>query len=244
MHQYDLRIIDYYQPLIAEALTAWVLSLPVAEAATSAVTLEKSEEGDSIAANLNIGSTPDIGGYLSGMRVDGLTTGQHGAGIQLGTTTPGGVDWDNWTPGDPAAAAQAADGGLEALLEAQDITIRSVSDTLLGQLGNAIANGLAAGSSVDSIAGSISDLVDIQSRSLMIAATETARAQIAGALNTYSINGINQYDIILAAGACAVCSDAADANPHRVNDGQQPPLHPFCRCSAAPSAENNKTPTE
>jgi 8-oxo-dGTP pyrophosphatase MutT (NUDIX family) len=257
MHNYDLQIIDYYQPLLVKALTDWISSLPIGEvAAAHAASFLKSGEGDDIAAGLDDGTGPDMEVALRSMSTAGYLTGSHGGAQQVAQQlgvdsvpsfagTLNDIDWATWTPGDTVAAQAAADGGLESLLNSAGVTIQSVKQTVLGQLGDAIAEGLGRGDSVDSIANSITDLVDIPGRATMIAATETARAQTAGASGTYSDNGVTEWDLVTADGAGPECTDIEDQNPHPMGDeGAKPPLHPFCRCSMAPVAATIITPNE
>jgi hypothetical protein len=54
-------------------------------------------------------------------------------------------------------------------------------------------------------------------------------------MDTYAVNGIEQWDLVLSDGACPECENVASTNPHPVADsGDQPPVHPRCRCSASP----------
>ena len=259
-HEYDLRITDHYQPLIQAALQAWVHRIPVASL-TSAVTKATPEDAAAagaagsaaviaeqvqtqLAAQPGLASMDDLERIIRQVIVDGYLTGGHGAIDQVGAAAVVApdetgkliidTDWSKWTPGNPEAAAQAADGGLRALLDQADVTIKSIVDTSLDQAGNIIADGLAAGHTVDTIAAALGDIAS-DSRAEMIAHTETARAQTAASLDIYQRSGVSEWDLLPAAGACPTCLAVAAANPHPVTDSSDsPPIHPRCRCAASP----------
>jgi SPP1 gp7 family putative phage head morphogenesis protein len=85
--------------------------------------------------------------------------------------------WDNWKPGDVGAARLAAGPGLQQLLQDYGIpTIKSVSDTRMHDLANALAEGFEDGDSADTIATSIEQILTVPQRAQMIAGTELARA--------------------------------------------------------------------
>ena len=258
-HEYDLKITDHYEPLIRAALEAWVKRIRVASfergvvkasqgadaagAGGAAVIAEQVQA--TLAADPALADTADLERIIRQVIVDGYLTGGHGAIDQVGAaavvapdetgrliTT---VNWDAWAPGDTAAAEQAADGGLRALLDQAGVTIKSIVDTSLDQAGNVIADGLARGDTIDTIAHALGDVVASPSRAEMIAHTETARAQSAASLDIYRQSGIAEWDLLPAAGACPVCLAVAAANPHPVTDASDsPPVHPRCRCAASP----------
>lgn len=141
--------------------------------------------------------------------------------------------WDSWTPGSADAAALLDDGGLADLLAQAGITIQDIAGTTLDRLGTLLANGAAAGDSVETISRSLMDLLDDPVRAMTIANTEVARAVSTASLDTYAENGIEQWDWVLSPGACDECEDMESDNPHDLSD-DHPPLHPNCRCAAAP----------
>jgi SPP1 gp7 family putative phage head morphogenesis protein len=124
--------------------------------------------------------------------------------------------------------------GLQALLGQADVQISGFSDTMLTRLGNALAQGLAAGDSTGTISASIQSTFDdvAASQADLIAVTEVARAQTAGTIDAYNDSGIGRFDLITEADACPVCLDVESDNPHDVDDSDaQPPIHPRCRCA-------------
>lgn len=154
-------------------------------------------------------------------------------------------DWGAWTPGDPDAAnlVLGFDGlgaGLQQMLAAQNITIKSLGAGRFDDLAQAIALSLENGDSVDTLARDLRDILDNGSRAQMVAVTELARAVSQASLDTYGRNGIPGKEwLIASSGACAICQDNADAGVIPLDasfpsgdDG--PPGHPRCRCAPGP----------
>ena len=67
--------------------------------------------------------------------------------------------------------------------------------------------------------------------------TELARVQTEAQLRSFEANGIEEYEFIATTNCCPIC-DALDGKHFKVRDlvaGENaPPMHPNCRCSAAP----------
>ena len=198
---------------------------------------------------------PDINDLLDAIRAiyaDGIVTGTGTAAEATGTpvtatlrdllpdSTQGDVDWgkfwDAWTPGDPKAAALLTDGGWSDLLAQADITVKGITDTVLSQMGTALADGVAAGDSVATITASLAQVMgDQASRAELVARTETDRAVSAASIKTYLDAGLGQYEILVSPDACDECADLEDGNPYDLDDDSAvPPIHPACRCSCAP----------
>ena len=196
------------------------------------------------ALEANPGSQADLEETLRGIMVDAYGSGAYAAGQQLpgaATATLAGVsatDWAAWTPGDPAAAALMMNGGLSNLLDDASIRIKGITGSLLDQLGNRIGDGLASGDSVDSLARNVSDIVSDPGRAEMIAHTEMARAATLATLDTYAVNGVGQWDWVVSDDPCPECADQEADNPHQLDDKDQPPLHPRCRCAVSPVVES------
>lgn len=174
---------------------------------------------------------------------DSYLAGVHAADDQLGSAAVitsdldgvlAGMSWDNWEPGYAAAADKVSGAGLSELLDQADITIKGVTQTNLERMGNALAQGLSQGLGPDEISRSIRDLTTTagNSQAQLISVTETARAQSAGTLDTFTDSGIAQFDGIAESDACPICLDWVDENPHDLGD-DVPPLHPRCRCAIA-----------
>lgn len=153
-------------------------------------------------------------------------------------------DWGSWTPGDPDAAnlVLGFDGlgaGLQRMLDARNIQIKSLGNGRFDDLAQAIALSLEKGDSVDTLARDLRDILDNGSRAQMVAVTEIARAVSQASLDTYRANGIPGKEWLITSGACAICQDNADAGVIPLDatfpsgdDG--PPGHPRCRCAPGP----------
>jgi hypothetical protein len=196
----------------------------------------------------NPASTGELEQVFRDLMFDAFGTGAYAASQQIpgSTTLPGisGTDWAAWQPGDTAAAELTANGGLADLLDGAGIGIKNITGSVLDQLGNRIGDGLAAGNSVDAIARDLRDIVGSPSRAEMIAHTETARATTVATLATYGLNGVTEWDWVVSDDPCAECADQESQNPHPLNDKDQPPLHPRCRCAVAPVVDTTTVAPE
>jgi 8-oxo-dGTP pyrophosphatase MutT (NUDIX family) len=208
-----------------------------------------------LAANASPADLEQLSRTLSQVYANGWMAGEHAAAVQVGAHTLDvagqsaatlATDWGKWVPGDQAAAIASADGALAGLLAtaikvdgAVGIRIVSIHGNLIDEMGNRIANGVRDGKSVDSMGRTIRDLVHVggTSRAYMIAHTESTRAVMAGTMKVYGANGVQEWDVIVSAGACTRCLAEEAANPHKTGD-EAPPFHPFCRCSGAPRADS------
>lgn len=248
-HAYDVRLTDYWAPKVQAALGALVPEAVIdaaARAAAAAVVKDEDQRDrirqialDSLADGVL--TTTELEDVIRGLWADAWAAGSHAAAVQLDAAGVGGVfdgavvgDWDAWTPGDPEAAALLRDGGLANLLDQAGVTVRGISGTSLDRLGNLIADAVAAGDSVDGLAGRLAGvLAGDTNRAVMIAHTETARAITDATLQTYRANGVRQWNWITTSGACVRCLEQEATSPHGLGD-PAPPGHPLCRCAASP----------
>ena len=195
-------------------------------------------------------NTQALGGVLRDVWTDAYLTGVHAAmesdGITFTTkkaagptntmSYAAGIDWNTWTPGDPAAALKVADGGLRGMLDQINVVLDGITQTTVDRIGNIIGQGLDAGSSVDSMSRSINTYLNDPARSDLIATTEANRAQTTAQSDTLQSVGFSQFDWISYDGACDDCLEQEDNNPHDFGD-DEPPGHPACRCSITGSVE-------
>jgi SPP1 gp7 family putative phage head morphogenesis protein len=151
-----------------------------------------------------------------------------------------GTNWDTWTPGWGGAAAQISDSGLSAVLANVGMTIKGIADSTIDQMGTQIADGLASGASMDSIARGLRDSVGGDAdRAFTIADTEAARAVGVATLDTYTANGVTGKVWLGDDSSCEeICQPNIDAGVIAVDDtfpsgDDAPPGHPRCRCSLA-----------
>lgn len=151
--------------------------------------------------------------------------------------------WENWTPGDPTAALQLADGGMRALLDQAGITIKGIDTTIQDRMGDAIAQAMTTGmgdaGAREAIvqllgeAGAPQEGTAAATRAAIISVTETTRGANTASIDQYQAAGATGWNWDDYAGACDECEDEAAANPHSFDD-DTPPLHPWCRCLAMP----------
>ncbi len=248
-HAFDLKLTDYYTPKVQAAIREFIDSLNVDAASSLVVKSFPDGFPSKVIDALGAGATGSLESVIRQVMVDSFLTGVYGAGVQLGddSVDVGGsagvavasTDWGSWVPGDASASSLVADGGLHDLLNTADITVKGIADSVLDQVGNRIAAGLGDGWSSEKIGRNISDLIGSDSRAMMIAHTEVARAQTAGSMEAYRASGVGTWDLITSDGACIFCLSIAEANPHPVMDtGDTPPEHPWCRCAASPNRDS------
>lgn len=158
----------------------------------------------------------------------------------------GGYDskfWDDWKPGDVSAARLVAGDGLQQMLQDYGIpTIKSVAQTRMHDLANALAEGFEDGDSPDTIAENIEQILTAPQRARMIAGTELARAVTQGSVSEYRKA---QFDGKKWSGTpderiCPRCTANVDAGvikmdqPFPETGDMFTPGHPECRCAILP----------
>jgi hypothetical protein len=149
------------------------------------------------------------------------------------------ADWGAWKPGDWEAARAVAGDGLRQLLEQADVEIKSIASSRVSDLADVLSHSLSQGWGVDQLARELKGVLDDPGRARMVAHTEIARAQTAGARSTYTERDVAEVEILTAADdrVCAVCAAAEDAGPYRIDLAPTVPLHPLCRCAEAPAVD-------
>jgi hypothetical protein len=197
--------------------------------------------------NLKLDMT-DLTAALKTAYGDGYVTGLLTAAQQTGATVVAGLGqtvipqtsaawatfWDSWAPGNLPASDLLSNGGLATLLDAVDVTVKGIEGATLDGLGNLLADGVAQGLSVDSIAGSLGEYVADPERAFLIADTECARAVSSASQDQYAASGVQQWDWLDSPGACGDCVGYAADGPYGVGEGPDLPGHPRCRCSSSP----------
>jgi SPP1 gp7 family putative phage head morphogenesis protein len=261
-HRQTDAIVAHYAPLIAAALAglwseatiakAWDAAQkaskavadppagpPVPDAAAGPVEQVLSDEQMAAGAQ---GLRTLLAEMYGDAALQGAHEAAHAAGATIVSSLQGvteqlpGSYWSTWEPGQwSAAAAQVADGRLKDVLDQADITIRGLTDSAIRDMGNAIADGLAAGDSFQTTAKVVQEVVCSPARAALIANTEMARAMTAAAVDEYQASGIERVDWLAEDSACAECASNADGNPHDLADAPTPPQHPMCRCCLSPA---------
>jgi len=169
---------------------------------------------------------------------------QMGGAAKLGSGMSGlagGVNWDRWKPGNPAAAEKVAGKGLADLLRNADVIVRGITQTTMGRVGDIIANGLEAGSTYREISDVVDELLDNPTRSDIISITETNRAFNVSAIDEYQAAEMPGWEWLTYAGACEECD--AEEGPHDFGD-DYPPAHPSCRCAVVTQLPDGTTTEE
>lgn len=147
------------------------------------------------------------------------------------------TQWDNWRPGNRAAAALLdPPDGLRRLLEQRNLTIRGLASTTIDRIGTRLADGLRQGLTRDQIARSINEVLNDSTRSITIAQTEMARAVIQANEQIYRESGVTMVEYLVV-DPCAECQENLKASPLPLGEDWpmgNPPVHPNCMCEPAP----------
>lgn len=142
--------------------------------------------------------------------------------------------------------------------------IKNLSNDLMNQVKHAIWKGIGEGQSVEQIANVLQDAglqrlpgssLTAHQRAVMIARTETGRAQTTGTLQAYNEYGVEKIEIITAPGACIIClQNAYNYNDkddiifenhgkikyYNIKDAKGlVPAHPNCVCTVSAVIEHD-----
>lgn len=147
------------------------------------------------------------------------------------------MNWNKWMPGNRAAAALVEPpNGLKRLLAGRGIKINDLSSTTLNRIGTALADGLRAGATRQSIAEDLSYILGDDARALAIAGTEMSAAVVQSNLDLYAESGVEQVEYLVA-DPCDECAENEEASPIPLGEefpNGNPPVHPNCMCDIAP----------
>lgn len=147
------------------------------------------------------------------------------------------LNWNNWTPGNRAAAKLLEPpGGLRRLLDARGVRIRGMSATTLDRIGTGLAEGLREGLTRQEASRLINGILDDSARSLMIAGTEISYAVVQSNKQLYRESGVEMLEYLVA-DPCEECQENYDASPIQIGaewPNGDPPVHPNCMCDVAP----------
>jgi len=162
------------------------------------------------------------------------------------------ADAGGWAVGDTEAAqlllGELGDGaGLRAMLGQAQITIKSIADSRLEELGRTLAQGAARGDSADAIARAIRDVLSNPARAHMIATTELCRAVSAATAQEYGKRGVRRHRWLSAEDnrVCPRCDANAEAGPVPLGEpfpsgAPWPPTHPGDRCCTVPELASER----
>jgi SPP1 gp7 family putative phage head morphogenesis protein len=262
--QYDLAAAAYWAPLIAAALDSSVDARTLAAEFAAQFPASLAPEGESatereqrlrdvaqeFVEQLRGAVEQALGSVLTPVYVDGYAIGTASATAVVDAAETGlplaqaAADVADWAPGNYEAAmlliGRDADGsGLRDLLDQAGVTVKSIADNRLNDLGRLLAVGAARGDSADTIASDIRGLLTAPWRAHQIAATELARAVSAAAVDGYKQRGYTQTQWASAEDerVCPeICELNEDAGAVRIghpfpSGALAPPGHPECRCA-------------
>jgi SPP1 gp7 family putative phage head morphogenesis protein len=192
---------------------------------------------------------PPLRAVLTDLYTEGYLVGDRSA---VSILTGGPVDWGGWTPGHMTAARKllSADGrqvGLDLLLSAWDVPIKSISANRLDDLAAVLADGLDAHQSPLQIAKAVEGILDDPKWARMVTLTELSRATTAAAHDRYSDAGVAATEWVTAPDdrVCRICGENRDAGPVPLGEpfpsgDVGPPAHPHCRCAPIPVIDLSK----
>ena len=239
-HNEQNLVTAHYAPLVRKAIADGVSGIKEAVAQAVAGHSQGSKASAKVIAkqsvqhNIRFDASP-LQAVLKGIYADnGLialkpATTSKAAGLSSDLEAlAGGIDWSNWKPGNPEAAAKVAGGGLKSLLDNSNATIKGITDTTMARLGDLIAAGIDQGLPSSDIADSLDAIVNDPARAEMIAQTEGSRAYNASSLDSMVDAGLPGFEWLAYDGACDECADME--GDHDFGD-EYPPLHPNCRCA-------------
>jgi hypothetical protein len=232
-HEQSMRnLIAHYTERIAQATATMFPHLD--HVVTQYMTARKADDPGLDHMLESEADTGDLGDVLDELWGAGYGAGQEVALAALGMETK----WDVWTPGHLGASLQAEGPGLQAMLDKKAITIKSIMQTRVSELGNSLSASLAAGDNMDTTAAALRSILSSPDRAEMIATTESNRAMTTSTLDTYQSNGVERVAWLLSPGACELCQENEDQSPIALDDdwaNGDPPVHPWCFCSLAPA---------
>lgn len=263
--QYDLAAAAYWTSLIAAALGAAIDADALVHAFLASHTRSAAPDGESEAEReqrLRQAAEAWVQQYsgalqnelrtvVPGILADGYAIGAASAAALMDAGEAGralddlAADMAGWHPGNYEAAmlliGRDADGsGLRDLLDQAQVTIKSIAQSRLDDLGFRLAVGAARGDSADTIAGDIRDLLTAPWRAEMVASTELSRAVSAAAVDGYQRRGYRETEWLTAEDdrVCLLCDGNEAHGPVRIGEpfpsgAIHPPAHPRCRCAVS-----------
>jgi len=148
------------------------------------------------------------------------------------------VDWDNWKPGNRAAALlYRPTGAFKTLLDNAGIVSKKIAANGFDRIGTALADSIAAGFSPARAAKVITEKIGDPARALTIAITEQNRAMSLASMQNYQQYGVEKVEWS-GANPCDICAPNEGqvvALGELFNSGDtEPPVHPNCRCAVLP----------
>jgi len=148
------------------------------------------------------------------------------------------VDWNNWKPGNRAAALQyRPTGAFKTILDNAGIVSKTIAKAGYDRIGTALADSIAAGFSPERAAKVIAEKIGDPARALTIAITEQNRAMSLASMQNYKDYGLEKVEWS-GANPCDLCAPNEGqvvALGEQFESGDtEPPVHPNCRCALLP----------
>lgn len=158
------------------------------------------------------------------------------------------VDWNNWKPGDAAAAALLKPpNALANLLQNLGFIRSGIQRTMYEGIGNTLADALAAGFSANKTAKLLRAEVGSPAKALRIAVTEQRRAVSAATMERFTTQGMTQmtWHTVDPCPTCAENSGQTRTIGASFPSGHEaPPAHPYCRCGLLPVVDTSPLDTQ
>lgn len=170
---------------------------------------------------------------LTSAITDATAEGQTAALGLLNQATGAGIDWELTAAEAKAALAR---GGM---LDDQAASwIQKQTQGLGYQLAQRLARLWEEGASHAEMVQAIRDILDSsENNAYLLLDSAIGQALSQGSLATYAIANVPRADYVTAGDSrvCAICASAEIGSPYDLSSCPQPPLHPRCRCTVAPS---------
>lgn len=241
----DRDAAHYWEPLIAAALLAALDLGPLAQswAQQPPAGTQQPSQNAAIAWLAAQGVTPALftaalAPLLARLYADGWAIGARSA---QAVATQEQIDWGKWQH-DTTAVLQSAQQmpGYRRLLLDAGITIKSIADSRIDELGELLADAVKNDLSAQQIEEKIRALLTDPAMAHTVAVTELSRAQSAAALDLYQAHGITRVLWMAEPDACPICRENAANDPLPLGQAfpsgdALPPAHPNCRCWPMPS---------
>lgn len=260
-HKADVRIAAKNSVTMRAALRASINARAIYEAyqdthpfVTDNITQDRTRARAWAMLHVKIDTEP-IAGALKKIYTDGFLLGLDASAEAIGQAkteynkaaitkakkkeeSPDYVDWNNWKPGNRAAALlYRPTGAFEKLLTDAGITSKKIAANGFDRIGTALADSIAAGFSPARAAKVITEKIGDPARALTIAITEQNRAMSLAAMENYQNGGVEKVEWS-GANPCDICApNEGQIVPtgEAFNSGDtEPPVHPNCRCAVLP----------
>lgn len=171
---------------------------------------------------------------LTSAITDATAEGQTAALGLLNQASGAGIDWELTATQAKAALAQ----GTSILDDTAASWVQKQTQGLGYQIGQKLARLWEEEASRTEMVQAIQDILSSdENNASILLDSAIGQALSQGSLATYAIANVPRADYVTAGDSrvCAICADAEIGSPYDLSNCPQPPLHPRCRCTVAPS---------